>query len=94
MMVGYHQLKEYFPKKLQRTVTHHERKPLYEGWSHLILSKKHSQNQKLSSDFNEGFKKLKEQGKVKTYLSQIRDPRKDLYKNSLKGLRFLRKGKK
>ena len=94
MLVGYHQLKEYFPKKLQRMVTHHDKKPLYEGWSHLLLSKKHSQNQKLISDFNEGFKKLKEQGKVKAYLNEITDPRKDLYKNSLKGLRFLKKWKK
>ena len=94
MLVGYHQLKEYFPKKLQRMVTHHEKKPLYEGWSHLLLSKKHSQNQKLMNDFNEGFKKLKEQGKVKAYLNEVTDPRKDLYKNSLKGLRFLKKWKK
>ena len=72
----------------------YDKKPLYEGWSHLLLSKKHSQNQKLLSDFNEWFKKLKEQGKVKAYLNEITDPRKDLYKNSLKGLRFLKKWKK
>ena len=94
MLVGYHQLKEYFPKKLQRKITHHERKPLFEGWSHLILSKKHSQNGKIFKDFNEGFKKLKDQGKIKSYLDQIKDPRIDLYQNSVRGLKFLKRWKK
>ena len=94
MLVGYHQLKEYFPRKLQDKITHFRGKPVFEQWSHLVLSKKHSQNQKLMADFNEGFKKLKEQGKVKEYLDHIKNPRMDMYKNSLKGLMFIKKWKK
>ena len=82
MLVGYHQLKEYFPRKLQDKITHYRAKPVFEQWSHLVFSKKDSKNQKLMADFNEGFKKLKEQGKVKKYLDQIRNPRLDMYKNA------------
>ena len=94
MLVGYHQLKEYFPRKLQDQITHYRGKPVFEGWSHLTLSKKHSQNKKLMTDFNEGYKKLKDSGKVKAYLDEVRNPRMDMYKNSLRGLMFIKKWKK
>ena len=94
MLVGYHQLKEYFPRKLQDQITHYRGKPVFEGWSHLTLSKKHSQNKKLMADFNEGYKKLKDSGKVKAYLDEVRNPRMDMYKNSLRGLMFIKKWKK
>jgi len=70
--VGYDILREHYTSAQAQLLTPHP-KPLRSSYYYLLLSKKTKRNARMIKLFNQGFKKLKESGKVKQYFEESQE---------------------